>query len=155
MSAHGKGALMKPVHFSLRAATLEDEPFLLALRTRTMTRYLRKAGQAIDEAAHLARIRFHLEDARINQRDGVDVGLLKAYRSDGQWVISQIQILPQYQHQGIGASAIRSVLALAARDNMPVSLQVLKVNPAQHLYAKLGFYIVSETTSAYHMRADT
>lgn len=59
------------------------------------------------------------------------------------------------RYRRIGASAIRSVLALAARDNMPVSLQVLKVNPAQHLYAKLGFYIVSETTSAYHMRADT
>jgi ribosomal protein S18 acetylase RimI-like enzyme len=150
---------MNPSHVSLRAVCLADEPFLLTLRKLTMTAHLQEASQPTDDAEHMARIHFHIEDARIIQlkkedeevENKVDVGLLKAYRSDGYWIILQIQVLPEYQKQGIGTEAIKIILAAAKRENVTVRLGVLKQNHARRLYERLGFVISSETEIDYRM----
>jgi len=116
-----------------------------------MTGHLQNAKQPTDDAEHMARIHFHIEDARIIQWNTVDVGLLKAYRSDGYWIILQIQILPDYQKQGIGTEAIRTILAIAKHENVTVRLGVLKENQARRLYERLGFVVSSETEIDYQM----
>jgi len=142
---------MMPSHVSLRAVCLADEPFLLSLRKLTMTNHLKNANQPTDDAEHMARILYHIDDAQIIQLNTVDVGLLKAYRSDGYWILLQIQVLPDYQRQGIGTEAIRIILATAKHENVPVRLGVLKVNPARQLYERLGFVVSSETEIDYQM----
>jgi len=142
---------MKPIGISLRAVCLADEPFLLSLRKLTMTGHLQNANQPTDDVEHMTRIRFHIDDARIIQCNAVDVGLLKAYRSEGCWVVLQVQVLPDHQKQGIGSEAIKTILAIAKREKVIVRLAVLKDNQARRLYERLGFVVNSETEIDYQM----
>jgi ribosomal protein S18 acetylase RimI-like enzyme len=134
---------------TLRPATAADVAFLLALREATMTEHLLRAGQPTDPASHAARVRARLDDARIICVDGVSAGLLKAWREPHRWFVMQIQILPAYQRQGIGARALRHVLDEADQQRVPVSLKVLKGNPARRLYERLGFQLVDEADAEY------
>ena len=62
-----------------------------------------------------------------------------------------IEIHPDYQGQGIGTAIIRKIIAEGALKMKPVFLQVLKVNPAKRLYERLGFSVVNETPTHFHM----
>ncbi|WP_321790342.1 GNAT family N-acetyltransferase [Burkholderia pyrrocinia] len=135
---------MKPA-IDLRPASLEDLPFLLALRRLTMTEHLQRVGAPTDDEAHDRRIRAHFEDAMIVCEGATAIGLLKVTRAAGEWHVHQIQILPSRQGRGIGEAVLRQLLAEAAREYVPVSLSVLRGNPARRLYERLGFRLVSET----------
>jgi RimJ/RimL family protein N-acetyltransferase len=54
--------------------------------------------------------------------------------------LAGIQIVPDYQGQGIGTSIITTILQEASEKAVPVELRVNKDNPdAERLYARLGF----------------
>jgi predicted GNAT family acetyltransferase len=54
--------------------------------------------------------------------------------------LAGIQIVPDYQGQGIGTSIIKTILQEASERAVPVELRVNKDNPdAERLYARLGF----------------
>lgn len=54
--------------------------------------------------------------------------------------LRDIQLLPRFCNQGVGAAALAQVLALAeARGLRYVRLKVFADNPAQRLYRRLGF----------------
>jgi ribosomal protein S18 acetylase RimI-like enzyme len=78
--------------------------------------------------------------------------LLKAHRSDTEWRVVQLQIAPALQGRGIGERALRTVLRDADAATLPVTLKVLKGNPARRLYERLGFEVVSEDEREFHMR---
>ncbi|WP_323121309.1 GNAT family N-acetyltransferase [Burkholderia alba] len=130
---------------TLRPAAEADVPFLMMLRERTMTEHLARAGAPVDAASHEARVRSRLDDAQIVCVDGEPAGMLKAYREPDAWCVMQIQILPAHQGRGIGAQVLRAVIDEADRQRVPVSLHVLKGNPARRLYERLGFRVEGET----------
>jgi len=136
---------------TLRPATEADEPFLLTLRQATMTEHLERAGEPADDAAHRARLRYRYDAARIICLDGDAIGLLKAYRDDTQWHVIQLQIGRQFQGSGLGERILKTLLAAAQADALPVSLKVLKGNPAKHLYERLGFRSVDEDEREFTM----
>lgn len=136
---------------SFRAATDADFSRLLALRKQTMDPHLTASGLSTDEDAHLRRLNYHWEDARLILRGDEEVGLLKAYREEAGWYVVQIQIAPAYQRQGLGRQALETVLLQADAENVSVSLSVLKVNPAKHLYDRLGFLVASQTENDFLM----
>jgi len=76
---------------------------------------------------------------------------LKAYRDDVGWFVVQIQIAPDFQRQGLGEQALQTILDAADTQGLPVSLAVLKANPAKRLYDRLGFAVVSETDIEFLM----
>ncbi|MFJ3461083.1 GNAT family N-acetyltransferase [Achromobacter spanius] len=139
---------------ALQPATEEDVPFLLSLRKRTMTAYLERAGIPVDDAEHLARIHYHFDDAQIVWLGGRPAGLFKHYRDPAGWRIVQIQIDPDYQGQGLGRRLLAKVLDRADKEGAPVTLSVLKGNPARRLYEALGFTSVMETELEHEMRYD-
>jgi len=53
--------------------------------------------------------------------------------------------------RGIGKIAIVTILADANEKQLPVTLQVFKINPAYQLYERLGFKIVETTATHYRM----
>lgn len=133
-----------PHDITLRPVTQDDEAFLLDLRKQTMTEHLRRAGAADDEEAHMQRVRYHYDDARIICLDSQPIGLFKAYRSETEWYLVQIQVAPGHQGRGIGEQVIRTLLDEARQANLPVSLRVLHGNPARRLYERLGFRPAAE-----------
>lgn len=141
-----------PSGLALQAATDDDLPFLLALRKATMQEHLQRAGAPLDDEHHLARIRYHFDDAQIVWLDGRPAGLFKHYRDPAGWRIVQIQIDPAFQGRGLGRRLLEGVLDRADAEGAPVTLSVLKGNPAQRLYTALGFAAVQETDLEVEMR---
>jgi len=83
--------------------------------------------------------------------DGHDVGILSVKQEPDTLILANLQILPDSQKQGLGTAIIRTLLWQASRQGVPVSLQVLKVNPARKLYERLGFTVTGETDTHYLM----
>jgi ribosomal protein S18 acetylase RimI-like enzyme len=130
----------------LRAATPDDEPFLIELRKLTMTAHLERAGEPVDDESHRLRARSNLHLAQVVCCNGEDIGLIKLVRSETDWHLQQIQILPGYQGRGIGTAVIRAMLGEAHQAHVSVSLSVLHGNPARRLYERLGFEVAGTTS---------
>jgi ribosomal protein S18 acetylase RimI-like enzyme len=60
-------------------------------------------------------------------------------------VLVVVEVLPEWQGQGIGTRVVSRVVQEAG--GVPVSLHVLKGNPARALYERLGFVIDGETAT--------
>lgn len=136
---------------TLRPATPDDVPFLLDLRHQSMDAVLLASGHTLSDQAHLQRVQYAFEWAHIVQLAGVPVGLLKVVRTAPVWELVQIQLAPSVQGQGLGEQLLRTLMAEAMAAGASVKLGVLKVNPALHLYERLGFIVIGETDDAYHM----
>ncbi len=67
--------------------------------------------------------------------------------------INQVFILPEHQGQGVGTKLIEDVLLLSRQLGVPVRLWVLRVNPAQRLYERLGFRVFEETDASLHLQS--
>ena len=65
--------------------------------------------------------------------------MTKVIKKPRQWEIVQIQIAPDHQGVGIGSMVMHSLMHEAETHAVPLTLSVLKVNPARSLCKKLGF----------------
>lgn len=139
----------------LRPASDDDFDFLYRLHRDTLKAYI-DATWGWDEAFHRQSFTGKFEPGRwqIVVVDGRDVGGLALETRDAELFLSGIYILPDHQNRGLGTTLLRGVLAQARRSGRPVTLQVMKVNPARRLYERLGFAIVGETETHYRMKAE-
>jgi GNAT superfamily N-acetyltransferase len=139
---------------ALRPATESDLEFLAALRRETMWEHFENSGLPVDESDQLNRVLHRFDCARIITMSGEDIGLLKVARDVDPWELIQIQVLPKYQRQGLGKALLDVVLAEAKAAGKSIVLGVLRANPAQRLYERLGFRVTGQSESAYRMRFD-
>lgn len=139
---------------TFRQAGEADVEFLIGLRRLTMWAHFENSGLVINQDEQLQRVLYRLDCAHILTKNGADIGLFKVVREADPWELTQIQLLPRYQGQGIGAALIRSLLDEASVAGKRVHLDVLRANPARRLYERLGFRVVAEDTHSYLMRFD-
>jgi ribosomal protein S18 acetylase RimI-like enzyme len=140
--------------YTLRPATGDDFPFLYDLHLAAMKDYVTRTwgwDDAVQREMFAAS--FQPANSQIITVNGLNVGVLAVKHRPDDWFLANIEIAPVAQGQGLGATIIRDLLAAAARDGLPARLQVLKVNPARRLYARLGFAITGETPTHYLMSA--
>ena len=137
---------------TFRVATEADVPFLLELRRQTMTEHLQRSGVEASDSERIERVLANFDCAEIILLSGTPVGLLKVVRTQHNWDLVQIQILPEKQGGGLGSIILEKLLADADAARASVSLSVLRANPARRLYERLGFRIVGENDQAYDMR---
>lgn len=72
--------------------------------------------------------------------DGFRIGILRLSASEDIVYIRDLQILPTYQNRGAGSFAVAFTESLAGERNFSkIGLRVFLVNPAKHLYNRLGF----------------
>ncbi len=147
-----KGSSAHVLSLERRPASPADLPFLLHLRQQTFHAYLAEAGIAIDADSDLARVLFKFDAAEILLHRGQPAGLLKMSRDEGTWLIHQLQIAPELQGQGLGAALLRQLQCEAAATGACLDLGVLKRNPAQQLYRRLGFVDYGENELEYLLR---
>ena len=89
--------------------------------------------------------RFASQDFQIVQVSGIDVGILAVVRQPDCVKVNQIFIIPEYQSKGIGLTCITRIIDNAAMSDLPVRLQVLKVNNrAFAFFQRLGFRSTGE-----------
>lgn len=132
-----------------------DFDWLYDLRSQTMANYVNDSGEKFNSETQSKRIMKEYESIKIVRSDNQDIGMFKVKRNSDKWEIIQIQLLPNYQHLGIGTKLIKSLQAEASKQGVAIFLSVLKVNPAKQLYERLGFEVFQEKEKSYTMRYST
>ncbi len=141
--------------YELRDATAADREWLYQLNRATMRDYVVQTWGAWDEAFQRQYFddRYTPEGRQIIVVEGADAGGLIVHREASRIFLGDISLLPAFQSQGIGSEVVHDLLEEAAGLDVPVELQVLKVNPARALYERLGFVAFDETETHVLMRA--
>jgi len=135
----------------------DDIDFLLKLRKKSMSAHLAVAKIKLTNEQHLERIKEHYYDSHIILRDRKPIGVLKmgvvALTGTSKSLhIRQLQILPEFQGQGVGSKILTVVKKRALQLQLPITLNVLLKNPARGLYLRHGFQIEGKNKLEFHMR---
>ena len=143
--------------YALRAARRDDEEFLFALHRSAMRDYV-EATWGWDEdwqRQHFAATYEPAQHAVIVRLDPVprDIGRISLMRHWRKILLRDIELVAAERNRGIGTAVIRALLELAKTDGRTVELLVLKCNPAQRLYARLGFEVIADDGARLTMRA--
>ncbi len=140
------------MRISIRPAVATDEEFVNALTQTAMRPYVEATWQSDTEREDYYRLnRFQQDGTAIIQVDGIDTGRITITREAGRIVLDEIHLLPEYQGRGIGQILIGQLLSEADGLGIPTELKVLKKNPAQGLYQRLGFVVVREADERLYM----
>ena len=135
---------------SFRPITSDDFDFLWLLHNVALKEYVEKTwGWDEKRQRELFAEDFNTNNGRIIVVNDTDAGYLWAIEKETETLLVSIRLLPEFQNRGIGTKVIEDVLV---KSNKPVRLQVLKINPAQNLYKRLGFETVGETETHFLMR---
>lgn len=137
--------------YRLRLGTEHDREWLWRLHCETMRPYVDATWgwndgdqrERFDEAFDPRRV-------EIVVIGNEPVGMLRVQRRPDEVVLAALQVAPSWQGRGIGAALVSAVIEEAG--GRPVTLQVLKVNPARALYERMGFVVEGESTTHVVMR---
>jgi ribosomal protein S18 acetylase RimI-like enzyme len=83
----------------------------------------------------------------IVELDGRPVGCQWIRQHPGALELVRLYLLPEVQGRGIGTQLTAQLCERASRSGLVLRLRVLRVNPAERLYRRLGFEVVGETES--------
>ena len=147
--------------YSLRPAEAGDEPLLYALHRDALRDYV-DATWGWEEDWQRQYFRTHYRPAdnvvvldRGNGRGSErDIGRISVTRHWHKLFLRDIELASAHRGQGLGSALLRTVLDMAAADGKRVELHVLRCNPAQHLYSRLGFRVASGDDARWLMRSD-
>jgi ribosomal protein S18 acetylase RimI-like enzyme len=135
---------------SFRQIVSDDFDFLWRLHNAALKVYVEKTwGWNEERQRELFTEGFNTNNGKIIVVDDTDAGYLWTIEKETETLLVSVRLLPEYQNKGFGTKVIENVLA---KSKKPVRLQVLKINPAQNLYKRLGFETVGETNTHFIMR---
>lgn len=81
--------------------------------------------------------------------DDQPAGRLYLDHRDLEIRIVDITLLPAFQRKGLGEYILRGILDNAANAGKKVTIHVERMNPALHLYERLGFRMVDDSNQVY------
>ncbi|MFC4857405.1 GNAT family N-acetyltransferase [Actinophytocola glycyrrhizae] len=127
----------------VRPALRGDREFLFAVRRAALRAYVEQtvgwdeADQRVAADKEFAELPF-----AVVEESGRHVGYVCVIHRTECDFVDEIALLPEAQGRGIGTRLLRDILLAAQRRGVPVRLSVFVSNPAQSLYARLGFEVV-------------
>jgi GNAT superfamily N-acetyltransferase len=138
---------MESMHISYRPTEEADREFAKNVHHCSYRNVVERQFGSWDEAVQN---RFFTEGwkpgiSQIILVDSKPIGSLLVEYHDDCLKLVEMQILPEYQSQGIGSEILRQQIALAKSERLPLRLQVLKENKAQELYLRHGLVKSGET----------
>ncbi len=135
-----------------RKATRQDMDWLYQTFKLTMQDYIQQTW-GWDELlqGHAFHDNLPAASFTIAARNGIDIGAYSVQeKSDHLW-LEMVLVLPELQNQGLGSKLLRRAQEAAAAKGKPLRLSVLKVNPAQRFYKRLGFQVTGEDAWSFKM----
>jgi len=140
---------------SIRSQSSDDFEFLHKLYQSTIERELSLLPFSEEQKIKFVEMQFNAQNRSclenfadgeffIIEYENKPIGRIYRAMADGILHIIDISILPEWRNLGIGSSLIVQSQDLAESRNVPLRLSVEKLNPAQHLYARLGFELIQE-----------
>jgi ribosomal protein S18 acetylase RimI-like enzyme len=140
-------------NLKLRKATTSDSEFAYQTKKAAFRQYIEQVwGWDEAEQRQLHERRFSSQGFSVIQLSGVDVGIIAIDREPDCLKLNQIFILPEYQGRGIGTACTMQVFEDATASQLPVRLQVLKVNSrAITFFQRMGFKSIAESYNHVQM----
>lgn len=143
--------------FSLRPVTPADDAFLFELYASTRPEF---AALGLGEAQRLMLLRVQWMAQRHGYQsryprgehqlvlvEEAPVGRLWVAREPEELRLVDVSLRPEHRGSGVGTALLRALQQEAATTGQPLRLSVARDNPAQRLYARLGFTPVGEAAS--------
>ena len=128
--------------YDLRKATWDDFEYLDKLVTDNMKGHVNKVSTW---NARLFRENYKPESIDVIEVENKTIGFTKLVHNEDMLYLAEIQIDRAYQNQGIGTAIINAAIAESEKLSKKITLNVIKGNPAEYLYKKLGFEVFDET----------
>lgn len=109
---------------------------------------------SLDMGAQVAnfRERWKPAEVRVITLDGSDTGWLQSRDEEGALYLVQLFVEQAVQRQGNGTWVLRRLFDEAS--TRPVTLGVVKSNPARFLYERMGFRTTHEDDRKFYMRRE-
>lgn len=149
---------------SLRPVREEDPEFLYEVYFSTRQAEVEQFGWDRPQVEAFVRMQFNARQAAYKMRFPLAVheviivgetpaGRLIVDRSDGQILLTDIAVLPQFQGKGVASHVVRGLQKEAATSGALLILHVDKINAyAIGFYKNLGFETVAETQLMNEMK---
>lgn len=83
--------------------------------------------------------------------DGEPAGRILVFREPDANRLVDIALLSHFRNRRIGTQLLQDLMSKSAQLGLSVRLQVLKANPARHLYSRLGFAQTGEDAMYFQM----
>jgi ribosomal protein S18 acetylase RimI-like enzyme len=139
---------------TLRPAQAEDQDFLYRLYASTRPE-ISELGWPPEQQEAFLRMQFHAQQRWyqtaypaaqhiIITAEQEPIGRVLVSRENHSATLVDISILPQYRRHGIGGTIIGELIRQSSSRGEILKLQVLRSNPAQRLYLRLGFLQTGE-----------
>jgi ribosomal protein S18 acetylase RimI-like enzyme len=133
----------------------EHQEFLYRLYASTRQQEFASLGWSAAQLEVFLRMQFNAQqrwyetayaqaEHRIVLLNGEPIGRLLVKHSPDSIILVDIALLAEHRKLGIGARLLRELIEQSESGGVPIRLQVLKTNPAQHLYERLGFVKTGE-----------
>ena len=137
----------------LRPARASDYEFALGLYLEGTKRLLTKLGRW-DEERVTARFKhtYKSADTRILCLNGTDIGWMQVSEAPSGFHLHQIHIIEGYRNRKLGTHLIKALQDRACAKTQPITLYVIRGNPALALYRRLGFRVIGGDGEKIHMR---
>ena len=129
---------------TLRQACPEDFDYCASLYFAGMEKIIRDLNLTMSAQVANFRKRWETTQVRIITLDESAVGWLQTMQADGALFLAQLFVDAAFQRSTIGSEVIGHVVQEAAAADQPVTLGVVKTNPARRLYERLGFRITHQ-----------
>lgn len=138
------------MNIELRPVCTNDQDFLYRLYASTRLAELALFGWNPAQQEAFLRMQFNAQqqsyemtyqgaDHQVILLDSRPVGRILVHRENNAHVLVDIALLDEYRNRGIGTRLLQQLIASTAQQGAPLRLQVIKSNPALHLYQRLGF----------------
>ena len=140
--------------YQLRTASPSDLDLLMKIGHEGIRPYVESLfGWDSEEQERRFREDFHPEQISVVQFEGEDVGYLKVEDKGDHIFLAGIYLLKRVRSVGLGSSVMTDLISAAHNSGKSIRLQVLRTNPAQSLYQRLGFKIVGDSDSHIFMES--
>ena len=137
----------------LRMATARDVPFLRDLHHRVFRDVVVRQFGEWNEVEQDGWFEKSLQEINFQlvERDGALIGALGTSELVDCLSLAELQLLPEWQNQGIGSELLSGLFVRSRAAGKPIRLRVLQQNRARSLYERHGFSVVSQTETHYVM----
>ena len=139
---------------NLRPAQPSDFDYCASLYFAGMETTIRELNLNLDAQVAGFRQRWDVTQVRIITIDGADIGWVQSFVNDGTLFLAQLFVDAPFQRRGIGTEVVNALIEDAARAGQVVTLGVVKTNPAQRLYKRVGFRITHNDSRKFYMRRE-
>jgi ribosomal protein S18 acetylase RimI-like enzyme len=150
------------MNITLRPFAPENPEFLFQLYASTRQHEIAAFGWPPAQQEAFLRMQFNAQkrwydmayagaDHQLILVDEKPAGRILVFRDKDSNRLVDIALLSEYRSRGVGTQLLRDLIAKCESEHLPLRLQVTKVNPARHLYERLGFITIGEDGMYYEM----